>query len=151
MLFWIILHILAATLWVGGMMFAHVALRPALTETLEPPQRLAVWQGVLTRFFNRVWLSVVLLHVSGYFMLFQFMGGFSAAGVHVHAMLGLAWVMTVIFAHIYCAPFNRLKKAIAAQDWPAGGAAMANIRLWVTINLVLGILQMAIGASGRYW
>ena len=34
-------HVLFAVLWVGGMAFAILALRPALA-VLEPPQRLAL-------------------------------------------------------------------------------------------------------------
>lgn len=148
---WIILHILAATLWVGGMLFAHFALRPSLAEQLEPPQRLRVWHAVLCRFFWRVWISVLVLHVSGYAMMFGEMGGMAGSPVYVHIMMGVGWIMTAIFAHITFGPFARLKKAVAAQDWPAGGAQMAQIRLWVTINMVLGITELAIGASGRFW
>ncbi len=151
MLVWIILHILAATFWVGGMLFAHYALRPSLAEELEPPQRLRVWYAVLSRFFPRVWLSVLLLHGTGYAMLFGELGGMAGAAIHIHVMLGIGWIMTAIFAHLYFAPYARLKAAVAAQDWPAGGAQMAQIRTWVTINLVLGVAEMAIGASGRYW
>ena len=151
MVFWIALHALAATFWVGGMMFAHFALRPSLAEHLEPPQRLAVWHGVLGRFFPRVWMSVLLLHATGYIVLFGHLGGMGGAPLHVHVMLGLAWVMTMIFAHIYFAPYTRLRAAVAAQDWPAGGAQMAQIRLWVTTNLVLGAIVLVVGASGRYW
>ncbi len=93
----------------------------------------------------------MVLHVSGYVMLFGLMGGMGAAGIHVHAMLGIAWVMTFIFAHIYFGPYPRLKVAVANQDWPSGGAQMAVIRKWVTVNLLLGMAVMMIGASGRYW
>jgi len=37
------LHILGAVIWVGGMFFAYMALRPAIVETLEPPFRLKLW------------------------------------------------------------------------------------------------------------
>ena len=48
------LHVLGAVLWVGGMAFALLALRPALAE-LEPPARLALHEGALRRFFLIVW------------------------------------------------------------------------------------------------
>ncbi|HRV81334.1 MAG TPA: CopD family protein [Planctomycetota bacterium] len=151
MVFWIGLHILAATLWVGGMMFVHLALRPTLTEVLEPPQRLAVWLGVLNRFFPRVWWSILLLHVSGMWVLLGVMGGMAQARLHVHLMLGIAWVMTGIFAYLYFGPFQKLRTAVAQQDWPTGRAQMGRLRTWVTTNLVLGTLVMVIGATGRYW
>ena len=56
------LHTLAALVWVGGMFFAHIVLRPALGP-LEPSQRLAIWRQVLPRFFIWVWASIITLLV----------------------------------------------------------------------------------------
>ena len=36
----ITLHLLSAVIWVGGMFFAYMVLRPAAATLLEPPQRL---------------------------------------------------------------------------------------------------------------
>ena len=44
------LHILAAIVWIGGMFFAVLVLRPA-AGPLEPPDRLALWRRVFARFF----------------------------------------------------------------------------------------------------
>ncbi|MDF1836886.1 MAG: CopD family protein [Planctomycetota bacterium] len=146
----IALHILASTLWVGGMLFAHLALRPSLAEKLEPPQRLPVWHAVLKRFFGWVWLSVLMLHATGYWMLFGIFGGMKAVGMHVHLMLGLAWVMTILFGILFWGPYARLSKAIGEGDLPAGGAQMGSIRKIVTINLVLGLIVTVVGSAGRY-
>ena len=45
------LHVLAITVWVGGMFFAYMVLRPIAASQLQPPQRLPLWQGVFSRFF----------------------------------------------------------------------------------------------------
>ncbi|KAG1694742.1 Bifunctional purine biosynthesis protein PurH [Nymphon striatum] len=45
------LHVLAVVIWVGGMFFAHQALRPAAVSTLEPPLRLQLWVATFKRFF----------------------------------------------------------------------------------------------------
>ncbi len=146
----IALHILASTLWVGGMLFAHLALRPSLAEHLDPPQRLPVWHAVLKRFFGWVWICILILHATGYWMLFQYMGGMAEARLHVHAMLGLAWIMTLFFAYLYWGPFRHLARALDDGDVPEGGKQMGAIRRVVTINLVLGLVVVVIGASGRY-
>ena len=52
----ITLHLLAAVIWVGGMFFAYMALRPA-TGSLEPSIRLTLWSQTLKRFFPWVWIS----------------------------------------------------------------------------------------------
>jgi len=52
--------------------------------------------------------------------------------------------MVAIFLHIRFALFKRLSRAVDAADWPAGGAALGQIRQWVAINLGLGVLIMAV-------
>ncbi|WP_293777613.1 CopD family protein [uncultured Oxalicibacterium sp.] len=138
------LHILGFTVWVGGMFFAHNALRPTVAVTLEPPLRLTLLAGVFTRFFKWVWLSVALILGSGIYMMAQ-MG---KPPLPVTAMFLIGVIMMLIFAHIFFAPFGRLKRAVAAQDWPAGGAAMATIRKLVGVNLMLGLLTILIGGLG---
>ena len=59
------LHVLAALVWVGGMFFAWMVLRPAAMVALEGPARLKLWAQVFPRFFVWVWIAVVLLPISG--------------------------------------------------------------------------------------
>jgi uncharacterized membrane protein len=40
---------------------------------------------------------------------------------------------------------------VARQDWTEGGRQLGQIRTIVTVNLVLGLIVVAIGSSGRYW
>ena len=75
------LHVLAAVVWVGGMFFAYMVLRPA-AGPLETAERLALWHRVFGRFFPWVWACIVLLLVSGYVMLFRAFGGFAGAPLH---------------------------------------------------------------------
>ena len=138
------LHILGFTVWVGGMFFAHNALRPVAAVTLEPPQRLTLLAGVFPKFFLWVWISIALIFASG----MALMAGMGKPPMHVMLMFVLAVTMMLIFAHIFFAPYRRLKRAVAAQDWQAGGAAMATMRKLVAMNLVLGLLTIAIGTLG---
>jgi uncharacterized membrane protein len=144
------LHILAAVIWVGGMFFALLVLRPS-TGPLDPPTRLALWQRVLSRFFAWVWLSVAVLLVSGFAMIILGFGGFAAVGRYVHIMMAVGILMMLIYAHLYFAPWQRFRRAVAAADWPAAAKNIDQIRLLVTVNLVLGLMTAVIGASGRYY
>lgn len=146
----IALHLLAAVVWVGGMFFAYVALRPVAATLLEPPQRLPLWTQTFMRFFPWVWLAILLLTATGYTMVFAVFGGMSSAGLHVHLMQGLGWIMILMFMHMYFAPFQRMKRAVAAGDWPTGGQQLAQIRRIVGINLILGLLVVLTTSSGRY-
>jgi uncharacterized membrane protein len=146
----LILHTLSAVVWVGGMFFAHQVLRPAVL-TLEPGPRLVLWSRVLGRFFAWVFAAIVLLLASGYTMVVIVFGGFSKIGLHVELMQGIGILMMLLFFHLYFAPWRRFRAAAARQDWAEGGRQLAQIRTIVTINLVLGVIVVAIGSSGRYW
>jgi uncharacterized membrane protein len=146
----LILHVLSAIVWIGGMFFALIVLRPA-SGPLEPPARLALWGRVFGRFFPWVFAAVVLLLISGYAMVFAVLGGFAGIGLHVHLMQAIGIVMILIFLHLYFAPWKRFGVALAAGDNPAAAAQLNQIRILVTVNLVLGLIVAAIGSSGRYW
>lgn len=144
----LLLHLLAVIVWVGGMVFAHFFLRPA-AQSLEPPLRVQLMQGVLQRFLGAVGGAVAVVLASGVWMIGRAArqaaqaGGFSMPlGWAAMAVLGL--VMAAIFGHIRFALFPRLRRAVSATDWPAGGKALADIRRWVAVNLALGSLTVAI-------
>jgi uncharacterized membrane protein len=142
-----LLHVLSVVVWVGGMFFAYMALRPVAASVLEPPQRLTLWAGVFGKFFPWVWASVALILASGLHMLM--VSGGASAPHYVFTMLALGVVMMAIFAHVFFAPYGRLKHAVAAQDWKAGGAALGQIRMLIGINLSLGLLTIAVVFLGR--
>jgi uncharacterized membrane protein len=146
----IALHILASAIWVGGMFFAYVALRPAAAQVLEPPQRLALWIESFKRFFVWVWLSILVLIVTGYWMVFSIFGGFDSVGLHVHLMHGMGIVMMLIFFHVYFAPYRRLRHAVIIEDYPEGGRRLGQIRMLVGLNLTIGLFVIAIASAGRY-
>jgi uncharacterized membrane protein len=146
----LILHILSAVVWVGGMFFALVVLRPA-TATLEPGARLDLWLRVLERFFVWVFAAIALLLASGYAMIFGVYAGFRGVGLHIHIMQVVGIVMMLLFFHLYFAPWRRFKAALARRDQAAAASQLGQIRAIVTINLLLGLVTLAVGSSGRYW
>ena len=146
----LILHSLAAAVWVGGMFFALLVLRPA-TGPLEPGPRLELWSRVLDRFFRWVIAAIVLLLLSGYGMVFGVFSGFRGTGLHVHLMQGIGIIMMLLFFHLYFAPWRRFRAALVRQDYPAAAGQLNQIRIIVIVNLVLGLLTVAVGSSGRYW
>jgi uncharacterized membrane protein len=144
------LHALAAVIWVGGMFFAYVILRPA-AGFMEPPQRLTMWNNVFDRFLRWVWAAAVVLLASGYYAVYADFGGFSQSGMHVAIMHGLGWIMVAIFLFLFFGPYWRYRAAAVAQDWPAAGRLLVTIRRIVAANMTLGLITAAIGASGRLW
>ncbi|OLF55474.1 CopD family protein [Pseudomonas chlororaphis] len=141
------LHVLAALVWVGGMFFAWMVLRPAAVAALEGPARLKLWSEVFPRFFVWVWAAVLLLPVSGVGLLHLRFSGFETAPRYVQAMMGLYVVMTALFIRIQSLQLPELRQAVAAEDWPAGATALGNIRKLVGINLIIGLLVVAVAAA----
>jgi len=146
----IALHLLAAVIWVGGMIFAHNSLRPAAAQVLEPPLRLELWVQVLRRFFVLVWISVAVILATGYWMLFNYFGGFAGAGIHIHIMHGAGIIMVLIYLHVFFAPYRRLRQAVIIQDYPLAGAQLNQIRRMVGINILIGLTIIIIASAGRY-
>ena len=143
-------HVLGAVVWVGGMFAAYVCLRPA-AGMLEGPQRLKLWRSFFATFFPWVWVSVLLLLGSGYYMLLTTFGGFKGAPLYIHVMQGIGWVMIALFVWLFHGPWLKFKRAVDAQDWLAAGAQLNDIRQIIMINLPLGLIVVVIGGSGRYW
>lgn len=139
------LHLLAVAVWVGGMFFAYNALRPAAAEVLEPPLRLTLWVATFKRFFPWVWLSILLLFVSGIGM----MMGIPKVPAYILIMAFLATVMVLIFAHVYYSPYRQLKHAVKNEDWPLGGKNLGTIRTLIGINMVIGLVTIIVATAGR--
>ena len=144
-----LIHLLSIIVWVGGMVFAHFFLRPAL-QPLEPAVRVRLMAEVLQRFFNAVSVAIVLVLVTGLWMIGNVAkhtvqsGGSFAMPLSWTVMATLGLVMMALFGHIRFALFKRLQRAVAATDWAAGGKALASIRSLVGVNLVLGLLIVVV-------
>jgi uncharacterized membrane protein len=146
----IALHVFSAIIWIGGMFFALLILRPS-AGPLEPPNRLPLWHRVFQRFFFWVWLAIATLLLSGYWMIFSVWNGFANLPLHLHLMQGIGWLMIFIFLHLWFAPYKRFRQALSRNDFPEAAKHLNQIRIIVTINLSLGLLNAIAGASGRYW
>ena len=140
------LHLLGVAVWIGGMVFAHFCLRPALAD-LSPQLRLPLWESVFARFFNWVAASVLVILLTGGFLLTQFGGGHAAW--QLHAMAGLGVLMMLIFGHIRFAVFPRIRRAVQAQNWPDGARAVGTVRRLVVINLVFGVVTIGFAVLSR--
>ncbi len=142
------LHVLSAVIWVGGMFFAWMALRPVAANLLEPPLRLPLWRGVFGKFFPWVWLSIISLLGTGYYMAFTLFGSTANFPHFVLIMQGLGILMVLLFMHIFFAPYRRMKQAIDAGDLPTAGKKLGQIRMIIGINLILGLVVVTIGVAG---
>jgi uncharacterized membrane protein len=157
------LHVLATVIWVGGMFVMHFAVRPSAVEVLAPPQRLPMLAATLRRFFNWVTISVLVTLASGLAMFVgigmaagamgrgenAFLAGLKLAHPSIHAMFFTGLVMMAVYAFIRLAPYPRLQRHVAAQEWPQAAEQLDQIRLLVATNLALGIATIATATVGR--
>lgn len=142
----LLLHLSAAIVWIGGMFFAYVCLRPAAVEVLEPPLRLTLWKRVFDRFFVAVWVAVALLPLTGIALLWQIHW---AMPHHILWMIALGTLMIGVYADVALRHFVALKQAVEAKNWPEGGAALGRIRQRVGFNLIVAGLLVAGVVLGR--
>lgn len=141
------LHVLAVIIWIGGMFFAHMVLRPTALELLEPPLRLQFWRRIFSRFFVWVWVAVTAIPITGGVLFAQV--GFAGAPIHWHIMLTIGTLMVALFVLIAGVLYPRLVKRVEEQNWPQAGALLNRIRLIVTTNLVLGLITVIVATLGR--
>ena len=147
------IHLLAVIAWVGGMFFALACLRPA-AAALEPPLRVALMRDALGRFLNIVLVASGLVLVSGVWMIATASRVSVKAGIGFnmpldwHVMVTLGVVMIAIFGYIRFAVFNEVRRAAAAREWPAAGAALGRIRLLVLVNVVLAVIIVVVTRLG---
>jgi uncharacterized membrane protein len=96
-------------------------------------------------------LSVVVLLASGYGMIFLYFGGFAGAGLYIHVMQGLGIAMLLLFLHLFFVPWRRFSDAVEGKHFPEAVKHLDQIRRIVAANLMLGLLTVIVGASGRFW
>ncbi|WP_296447935.1 CopD family protein [Rhodoferax sp. UBA5149] len=147
------IHLLSVIVWIGGMVFAQFFLRPAVAR-LEVPDRVRLMHDVLGRFFNAVLVAAGLALASGVWMMGRIARQTLQSGIKVSmplewivmALLGV--VMLGIFGYIRVSLYPSLTRAVTAAAWPAAGAALARIRTWVMVNLVIGVVIVAVTLLG---
>lgn len=144
------LHLLAAAIWVGGMFFAYIALRPVAASLLEPPVRLALWQGVFKNFFPWVWVIVLALPLSGYLIIFNVYQGMANVGISIHIMQLLGWIMVGVYIYLYFSPYKALIKNLSNKAIPEAAKNLNRIRQLIATNLSLGLITIIVAGFHRF-
>lgn len=145
----VFVHLACAIVWMGGMAFMLLALRPATLITMEAQPRARLMVAVMQRFFLLVCVAIGgLLATGGHLYTSTFRASKAVMGAGVvplgwNLMVGLGVLMFLIFGHIYFAGFQKFKRAVAGADWPVAAKAGAQIHALVVTNFCLGWLAIA--------
>ena len=150
MAYLVTIHVLSAVVWVGGMFFALIVLRPAVGP-MDPPARLALWRRVFARFFPVAGVAALALLATGHAMILEELGGFAGIGMSVHLMQGTGVLMAILFLLLVVGPYRAFLKALDEGTLPAAGRAIERIRWIITANLALGVITVVIATTGRSW
>lgn len=140
------LHLLATTVWIGGMSFNILVLRPSLT-IVDPPQRVKLVGQVLNRFLYLAWISILILIVTGIFTA-------TPTNLNYGILLSIKHIivtaMVIIVAIISFILFPKLRKFISQTGSMKLSSEitelLGRIVLLVKFNLILGIIVLLITA-----
>ncbi|NPA32517.1 MAG: hypothetical protein GXO04_02695 [Aquificae bacterium] len=125
---YLFLHLFFAIVWIGGMFFSLLALHPALRSADENCRK-QVAQKALGRFFWAVWVSIVVLFITGMALWHKFRPDFSQNPLfHFKLLLFAIMVLNFLYIHAFL-----YRKRLTDQ-----------IPLFIGINLVLGTLIVMI-------
>ncbi len=135
-------HLLAMAVWVGGMAYALLVLRPSLV-VLDPAARLTLHARTFQRFFLVVWHAMPLMLLTGWAMVLGIYGGFAALPWTVNVMQLLGLVMAIVFLVLFFGPWKRFRATPHAE-------VTESIRRLIRLNLALGAATVIIAALGHF-
>ncbi len=144
-----LIHLIAAILWMGGMAFMLMALRPAALAIMDPQPRARLMVEVWQRFFLIVIVAIVALFTTGTnlyttaFRAAKAANGSGSVPLGWNLMLVIGIAMMLIFGHVYFAGFRKFKRAVAAAEFPAAAKAAVQVQMLVVTNFVLGWVAIA--------
>jgi uncharacterized membrane protein len=133
------LHLLCAVLWVGGMFFAYVVLRPSMAA-IEAPQRMLLHTRVFKKFFLVVWHVMPLVLITGGAML-ALNWDMATLPWQINAMMGLGLLMAAVFLVIVFGPYRQFRRT---TDRNRMASSLDSIRKLIGVNLVLGLVTVIV-------
>jgi uncharacterized membrane protein len=146
------LHILAAVIWIGGMLFLSLVAVPVLRRVDSPLVRRDLFRAMAQRFRALVWICIVILILTGIGNVVSY--GNTAAGSPymkvLHSKLGLvaALVGLGLLHDFVIGP--RAGRALSRDGLPPTGIDLLMVVLapWVgRLNLLLGIVILLLAAA----
>jgi len=163
--FIVMVHVLSAIIWIGGMIAMRVAVHPVVSrggvtpeqmlrsdvmvDMLEPKQRLGITLQAMGRLFNLVMPFILFLFMTGMIMAIA-TGGHKGELKTLFISKEIIWtIMSLNYAYMYFKratawklfEVGKIKEAKARMKW------MANVLL--PLNIVLGIVALWIGVTLR--
>jgi putative copper export protein len=146
------LHILAAVIWIGGMLFLSLIAVPVLRRIEAPLVRRDLFRAMAQRFRGLVWICIAILVLTGIGNVVYY-GNTTAGSPYMtvlHIKLGLVAVLVMmgLFHDFVIGP--RAVRAMSRDGLPPTGTDLLMVALapWIgRANLLLGIVILMLAAA----
>lgn len=146
------LHILAAVIWIGGMLFLSLVAMPVLRRLDSTPARRDLFRAMALRFRVVGWICIAVLIPTGVGNVVYY--GNTAAGSPymkvLHIKLALVTVLVILGVLHDFVIGPRAGRALSRNGLPPTGSdrAMVTLAPWIgRFNLLLGIVILLLAAA----
>ena len=134
-------HILAAILAVGGMIFMRMVLMPAAHEALTEEQHVALRERVMARWRRLVALSIGLLLLTGFYNFMTVSIPKAREVPSYHLLFAVKFILALVVFFL---------GSVLAGRSATFAPVRARARTWLTLNIVLALAVVLIaGILGR--
>lgn len=146
-LYW--LHVLAAVIWIGGMVFNILVVRPSMA-VIDASQRIKLAVAMLKRFIRLVLASIGLLAITGILMALPKFSLTTAYGITLLFKITIVGVMISIVIFIRYSLLPKLEFLIV-QSSPDVSKTIGRIVALVKINLAFGVFVLLLSEFLAFW
>ena len=145
----VFLHIISATIWVGGMIAIRFAVHYSMQEIQKTEVKLGRILDLLKRFFKIVIPSIIILLLTAIIMSVAL--GFKGTELYSVVILKEAiWtIMVFIFIVIYIKR-NKAQSYFDSKDFKSAKETLAPLSKWmIPLNIILGLIAIYLGITLR--
>ncbi len=141
----VFLHVLSATIWIGGMIAMRFAIHYSVQNISEPKIKLERTLENLKRFFNLVIPFIFILLITALLLIF----GLELKSNFVHIKEAIWTVMTIVYITVYIKR-NQAQKAFQIQDFISTKKHLMPIaNIYIPLNIILGLFAIYFGVTLR--
>jgi len=147
--FIVFVHVLSATIWVGGMIAIRFAVHPTMQHIDEVSIKLGKTLMLVGKFFHIVIPFILLIFITGLIMAIA-QQGYHGGEKMIFLLKEFIWlVMAANFSWMYL-KWRKAQQFFNQDDLPTAKASVALIpKLLLPVNIILGIAALWLGVTLR--
>ncbi|NGZ98954.1 MAG: hypothetical protein CV089_23075 [Nitrospira sp. WS110] len=148
----VILHILAAMTWIGGMIFLSLVLAPLVRGRKAAPEFMALFRSAALRFRPIVWVAIAVLLTTGPLLLSQrgiqptSPDSWSGIVTVKLTLVGLLVVLTLLHDLVFGPQVSRVSAIAESQRTTGERVVFKSARLLPRLSLLIALAVVIAGA-----